>query len=330
MRAVVIPRAGGPEVLEFRETPEPVPGPEDLLIRVKAAALNRADLLQRRGRYPAPPDAPAEIPGLEFAGEVESHGDRAGAFRRGDRVMGILGGGGQAEKVALHHRLCMPVPPSMNWTGAAAIPEAFVTAYDAVFSRGALAPGEVLLVQAAASGVGTAASQLGKTGGATVIGLCRTAGKRDRLARLGVLDHLFDPAAPDIAERILHVSGGHGVDLVLDMVGASAWPLHARVLRERGRIVIIGLLGGARCEIDLGWLMSRRATIAGSVLRSRPLEEKIALIQEFSRRTLPLFAAGRLSACVDRTFPARKVADAHELMERNENVGKIVLEFGEG
>jgi NADPH:quinone reductase-like Zn-dependent oxidoreductase len=216
----------------------------------------------------------------------------------------------------------------MSWIDAAAIPEAFITAFDALFARGRLAPGEVLLVQAAGSGVGTAAVQLACAAGATVIGLSRTAVKRERLAREG-LEHVFDPGDSGVADRVLHVGGGHGVDLVLDMVGAAAWPLHARVLRERGRIVIIGLLGGARCEIDFGWLMNRRATISGSVLRARPLEEKIALVQEFSRRALPLFAQGKLKARVDRTLPLQRVAEAHELMERNENLGKIVLEIGD-
>jgi putative PIG3 family NAD(P)H quinone oxidoreductase len=324
MRAVLITRPGDPEVLALRDLPDPEPGPEDLLIRVRASALNRADLLQRRGRYPAPAGAPADIPGLEFAGEVRHCGPLAHGFRRGDRVMGILGGGGHAEQVALHHRLCLRIPPSLSWERAAAIPEAFLTAYDAMFAQGRLAAGETVLVQAAASGVGTAALQLGRVAGARVIGLCRTRRKREQLEEAG-FKPVFDPAEKNVADRILHAAGNDGVDLVLDMVGASAWPLHARVLRERGRIVVIGLLGGARGEIDLALLMARRATLTGSVLRSRPLEERIALVQRFGRRILPLLAAGRVRPWVDRAYPMRDIAVAHAVMERNENLGKIVL-----
>jgi putative PIG3 family NAD(P)H quinone oxidoreductase len=323
MRVVSITGPGGPEALEIRDAPDPVPGPEDLLVRVRAAALNRADLLQRRGLYPAPPDAPPDIPGLEFAGEVEVCGERVSAFRNGDRVMGILGGGGQAERVALHHRLCMRLPPTMDWTEAASLPEAFLTAYDALFRQGELGAGEVLLVQAAASGVGTAAVQLGRVAGATVIALSRTPSKRERLERMG-FERVLDPGDPGVTDEILRASRG-GVDLILDLVGAAAWKTHTTVLRSRGRIVVIGLLGGPRCEVDLAWLMGARATLRGSVLRSRSLEEKITLVQEFSKRILPLFASGKLSTCVDRSVPFREVADAHAVMERNENVGKIVL-----
>lgn len=324
MRAVVITRPGGPEVLELREVEDPLPGPEELLVRVRAASLNRADLLQRRGLYPAPPGAPAEIPGLEFAGEVEARGERAGAHPPGARVMGILGGGGQAEKVVLHHRLCMPVPAGLSWEQAAAIPEVFLTAYDALHVRGRLARGETALIQAAASGVGTAALQLAAAAGARTIGLARGSHKRMLLEKAGFAP-LFDPAEERVAERIVEAAGGRGVDVILDLVGAAAWPLHARVLREGGRIVVIGVLGGARCEIDLGVLMRKRATLVGSVLRSRSLAEKADLTREFAARALPLFAQGRLRAWIDRTLPLERVREAHEVMERNENVGKIVL-----
>jgi len=324
MRAVVITRPGGPEVLELREVPDPLPGPEELLVRVRAASLNRADLLQRRGLYPAPPGAPAEIPGLEFAGEVEACGPRATGHAPGDRVMGILGGGGQAEKLVLHHRTCMPVPRSLTWEQAAAIPEAFLTAYDALHVQGRLAADESVLVQAAGSGVGTAAFQLARAGGGSPIGLTRTAEKRRRLEEAG-LRPVFDPDDPSAPDRVIRATGGRGVDLILDLVGAAAWPLHARVLAERGRIVVIGLLSGSRCEIDLGLLMKKRATLVGSVLRSRSLDEKAALTREFAERMLPLFSRGTLSPWVHCSFPLHRVRDAHALMERNENLGKIVL-----
>jgi len=324
MRAVVITRPGGPEVLELREVEEPLPGPEELLVRVRAASLNRADLLQRRGLYPAPPGAPAEIPGLEFAGQVEARGGQAGAFAPGDRVMGILGGGGQAERVVLHHRLCMPVPAGLGWAEAAAIPEVFLTAYDALLIRGRLARGETALIQAAASGVGTAALQLAGAAGARAIGLARSAHKRRLLEEAG-LGPVLDPADERVADRVLQASDGRGVDVVLDVIGAAAWPLHSRVLREGGRIVVIGVMGGSRCEVDLGVLMRKRATLAGSVLRARSLDEKAALTREFAARVLPLFAQGRLRPWIDRVLPLREVREAHARMERNENVGKIVL-----
>jgi len=324
MRAVVIPRPGGPEVLEIRELPVPDYGSEELLVGVRAAALNRADLLQRLGRYPAPPDAPTHVPGLEFAGEVEACGDRVRGFRPGDRVMGILGGGGCAERVALHERLCMAVPPAMGWQEAAAIPEAFLTAFDALFERGQLAAGEVVLIHAAASGVGTAAVQLARICGARTIALSRTAAKRRRLESMGV-ESVLDPSTPRLAEAVRLASGGRGVDLVLDLLGRSAWSLNLEVLRERGRLVVIGLMGGSNVELDLAQLMGKRLTLIGSVLRNRPLEEKVALVQQFSRRILPLFAAGSLSPVIGHSFPLGSVAQAHALMERNESFGKVVL-----
>jgi putative PIG3 family NAD(P)H quinone oxidoreductase len=324
MRAVVITRPGGPEVLEFRDISDPSYGPEHVVVAIRATALNRADLLQRRGLYPAPPDAPADIPGLEFAGEVESCGARVRSLRTGDRVMGILGGGGHAEKTALHERLCMPIPPTLSWEEAAAIPEAYLTAYDALFRRAGLSRGEAVLVQAAGSGVGTAAVQLAASAGARVIGLSRTSDKRSRLEGAGP-ELVLDPSSPDAAERIMEQTDGVGVDVVIDLVGAAAWPLHARVLRECGRLVMIGLMGGARCNIDLALVLSKRLTLAGSVLRSRPLEEKIELVQEFSQRILPQFADGRLEPWIDRALSLSQVAEAHAVMERNENLGKIVM-----
>lgn len=330
MRAVVITRPGGPEVLQFREVPDPAFGPEEVLVRVEATALNRADLLQRMGRYPAPPGAPAEIPGLEFAGRVEDHGPRVRGLEVGDRVMGILGGGGYAEKVALHERLCLRVPPALGAHEAAAIPEAFLTAYDALFRQGRLGAGEVVLVHAAASGVGTAAAQLAAVSGASIIGLSRTVAKRERLEQLGIFSQVLDPQRGDLVDAIRLAAGGNGVDLVIDLLGGSVWELNCEVLRECGRLVLLGLLGGSRARVDLLELMRKRLTIRGTVLRSRPLEEKVALVQEFGRRVLPLLAAGRIRCTVDRQFDLSQASEAHALMERNENFGKIVLTVGEG
>jgi putative PIG3 family NAD(P)H quinone oxidoreductase len=324
MRAVVISRPGGPEVLELKEIPEPTCGPEQLLVKIRATALNRADLLQRRGLYPAPEDAPQEVPGLEFAGEVELKGAEVRGFEIGERVMGILGGGGYAEKVVLHQGLCMKIPSALSCAEAAAVPEAFLTAYDALYRQAKLRPEESLLVQAAGSGVGTAALQLAAVEGVRVIGLSRSAAKRRRLEKLGA-GPVFDSRAENLAEMARRWNGGEGFDVILDMIGASAWPLHCRLLRSRGRMVIIGLMGGARCEIDLALLLRNRWTILGSVMRSRRLEEKIELTADFTSRMMPLLESGRLRPCIDRTLDISRVAEAHAAMERNENLGKIVL-----
>jgi NADPH2:quinone reductase len=327
MRAVVISRPGGPEVLELRTVPDPACGQQELLVNIRATALNRADLLQRRGLYPAPPDSPQDIPGLEFAGEVESRGAGAHDFDTGDRVMGILGGGGYAEKVALHQGLCIKVPPALSWEQAAAIPEAFLTSYDALHRQARLAQGEFLLVQAAGSGVGTAALQLAALVGAQAIGLSRSSSKRRQLERLGA-GPVLDPLREDLIAAVLERTAGEGVDVILDMLGAAAWPLHSKLLRSRGRLVIIGLMGGERCEIDLALLLRKRWIIQGSVMRSRTLGEKIELTQEFSRRIMPLFESGRLQPRIDRTLDLSRAAEAHAVMERNENLGKIVLTLG--
>ncbi len=324
MKAVVITRPGGPEVLSIREMPEPEVGPEEVRVAVRATALNRADVLQRLGRYPAPPGSPADVPGLEFAGEVETCGGRAQRFRPGNRVMGIVGGGGHAEKVVVHERVCLPVPPSLGFEEAAAVPEAFLTAYDALYLRGRLEPGEVVLITAAGSGVGTAAVEIAAVAGARVVALSRTEEKRRRLEGLGA-EAALDPEAADILERVRSLSGDGGADLALDLVGAAGWDLLMEALAPRGRLVLVGTLGGARVEADLSVLMRKRLTVVGTVLRTRPLEEKIALVQAFSRGMLPLLAAGRLRPVVDRVLPLGEVALAHELLERNATFGKIVL-----
>jgi putative PIG3 family NAD(P)H quinone oxidoreductase len=324
MRALTILRPGGPEVLELREVPDPVIGPEDVLVRVAASALNRADVLQRRGLYPAPPGAPADIPGLEFAGEVASRGALVETLQVGDRVMGIVGGGGHAEKVRIHERLCLRIPPGMSFEDAAAVPEAFLTAFDALFLRGGLIPGEAILLNAAGSGVGTAATAIATVAGARVIASSRSADKRRRLEKLGVC-RVIDPAAGDVAESIRLAAGGEGVTLAVDFLGASSWALNLDVLAVRGRLVLVGTMGGTKVEADLSTLMRKRITVVGTVLRSRPLEEKIQLVQAFAKTMLPLLAAGRLQPVVDRIVPLEDAASAHAAMERNENFGKIVL-----
>ena len=324
MRALTILRPGGTEVLRIGTTADPVIGPEDVLVRVRASALNRADILQRRGLYPAPPGYPADIPGLEFSGEVASCGPRVGRLQPRDRVMGIVGGGGQAEKLSIHERLCLVIPPGMSFEEAAAVPEAFLTAYDALFVRAGLQPGELVLLHAAGSGVGTAAAAMATVAGARVIALSRSADKRRRLESMG-LHRVCDPTAPEVVETIRMASGGGGVDVVIDVLGASSWDMNVEVLASRGRLVLVGTMGGAKVEADLGALMRKRLTVVGTVLRSRPIEDKIELVQSFSRTMLPLLASGRLMPVVDRVLPLEDAATAHAIMERNENFGKIVL-----
>jgi len=309
MKALWIARHGGPEVLEIRDVPEPAAGPDDVVVRVRASGLNRADLLQRRGLYPPPPGVPAEIPGLELAGEVEACGARVTSLRPGDRVMAIVAGAGQAEYSALHERMALPIPGEMRFEDAAAIPEAFLTAYDALFARGGLRPGETVLIHAAASGVGLAAAAIAAITGAKVIALTRSEEKRKKLAALGY--ETSEPAS--------------GVDVVLDFLGASSWAGNVEVLLPKGRLVIIGTMSGSKVEADLSPILRKRLTVVGTVLRSRPIEEKIALTREFARTILPLIAGGRIRPVVDRVLPLSRAADAHGAMERNENFGKIVL-----
>jgi NADPH2:quinone reductase len=324
MKAVVITRHGGPEVLQVREVPDPQPGPGEVRVEVASAALNRADLLQRRGLYPAPPGCPEAIPGLEFAGRVEVRGAGVRRLRVGDRVMGIVGGGGYAERLVVHEKLCMPLPPALSWDEAAAFPEAFLTAFDALWNQARLTPGESMLLHAAASGVGTAAAQLGAVAGARVIGLCRSSSKRRQLKELGV-QFVFDPEQPQLADEILAAAGGEGVDLVVDLLGAASWNLNVTALRPQGRLVLLGLLGGSRAEVDLSVLLAKRLSVVGSVLRPRSLDERIRLVRQFNRSVIPLLAAGRVRPVIDRVFDWTEAVDAHRRMEANLNYGKIVL-----
>ncbi|MGH7543160.1 MAG: NAD(P)H-quinone oxidoreductase [Gemmatimonadota bacterium] len=324
MRAIRIVEPGGPEVLRMGEVPRPEPGPAEVLVRVRAAGVNRAEILQRRGHYPALPGWPADVPGLEFAGRVEAVGERVTERGVGDRVMGLVGGGGYAEYVVVHEREAIPVPESLSWEEAAAVPEVFVTAHDALFTRGRLRMGEAVLIHAVGSGVGTAAVQLARAVGARTLGTSRTASKLERAAELG-LDLAIRAGAEDFADAVLDATGGRGVDLILDLVGAGYLPRNLASLASLGRIVIVGLTAGSFAEIDLGIVLRKRITMVGTSLRSRPLEEKIAAVQAFARKALPLLADGRIRPVLDETFPMADAADAHRRMEANRNFGKIVL-----
>jgi NADPH2:quinone reductase len=325
VKAIVIPEYGGPEVLALRELPDPAPGPDDLLVRVRATALNRADVLQRRGLYPQPGPRPEhEIPGLEFAGEVEAAGARVLDFSPGDRVMGLLSGGGYAEKIVVQHRLASPVPESLTFEQAASVPEAFITAHDALVQCG-FSTGETVLVHAAGSGVGTAAIQIAKVMGASmVLGTAGSAEKLDAARELG-LDVGIDYRSESFADRVAEATGGRGVDVVLDFIGASYLEANLRALAEKGRMIVIGLMGGFSGDLPLGVLLQKRLQIRGTLLRARSLEEKAAATRAFEKAVLPHLATGRIRSVVDRVFPLAEAADAHRRMESNANFGKIVL-----
>jgi len=324
MKAIVIARPGGPEVLVPEERPAPEPGPGEIRVRVHASALNRADLLQRRGSYPAPPGAPADVPGLEYAGEVDAVGEGAGLWAVGNRVMGIVGGGGHAEYVVVHEREAIRVPQGLALEEAAAVPEAFLTAYDALFRQLDLKMGERLLIHAVGSGVGTAAVQLARAAGAMTIGTSRTPDKLRRAEALG-LEVGVDTGREDLAEAVNQATYGSGVHAVLDLVGGKLLEASLRVLALRGRLIVVGTTGGAKAEVDLGVLLRRRIQLIGTVLRTRPLEEKIALAREFSGSVLPLFSSGRIKPVVDSVFKFSDIRKAHERMEENASFGKIVL-----
>lgn len=326
MRAVVIRESGGPEVLEMGERPTPEPGAAQVRVRLRAAGVNRADLLQRRGGYPAPPGVPADIPGLEYAGEVDALGPGAALWNVGDRVMGIVGGGAYAEFVVVGEREAMGVPPNLDWAEAAAVPEAFLTAYDALFTRLKLGFGERLLIHAVGSGVGTAALQLARAAGARTLGTSRTADKLRRARGLG-LDTPIDTSLPEWPDAVRAATEGEGVDAVLDLVGGPVLEATLPLLAMQGRVALVGTVAGSRVEADLGLLLGRRARLVGTVLRARPPEEKMALAREFARRVVPLLASGRIRPVLERAFSFADAAGAHREMEANRNFGKLVLRW---
>ena len=324
MKSIVITRPGGPEVLAAEERPIPEPGPGEIRVRVQASALNRADVLQRMGSYPAPPGAPADVPGLEYAGEVDAVGEGAGLWAVGNRVMGIVGGGGHAEYVVVHEREAIRIPQNCTVEEAAAIPEAFLTSYDALFRQLDLKVGERVLIHAVGSGVGTAALQLARAAGAVTLGTSRTPEKLKRAEELG-LEVGIDTEREDLAEAVNQATYGSGVHAVMDLVGGKLLEASLRVLALRGRAIVVGTTAGSKAEIDLGLLLRRRLHLFGTVLRSRPLEEKIALAREFSGSVLPLLSSGRIKPVVDSAFRFADIAKAHERMQSNATFGKIVL-----
>lgn len=310
MRAVTIRE----QEIAIEQHPDPVPGAGEVLVRVRAAGLNGADMMQRRGLYPAPPGSPQDIPGLELAGEVAALGPGAGRFAEGERVMAIVGGGGQAELAVVHERQLMPVPDTLGWPAAGGLPEVFTTAHDALFTQAGLRPGEHLLVHGGAGGVGTAAIQLARASGARVTATVRREESRAQVAALGA--HAIAPEG----------FPAHGpFDVVLELVGAPNLPENLNALATGGRIVVIGVSAGAKSELNLLALMGKRARLHGSTLRARPLEEKALAARHLEREVLPLFADGTLTVPLAETLPLQDAAAAYERFAAGGKLGKIVL-----
>lgn len=323
MRAVVLEEKGGPEVLQLLDVPDPTAGPEEVLVEVVTTAVNRADLLQRMGLYPGPP-MEFEIPGLEFAGRVIGVGARVTEHAVGDLVMGINNGGCYAEKLAIHERLAMKVPAALPITDAGGFPEVFITAWDALVRQGGLTSGRWALVHAGASGVGTAAIQIAKTLGAR-IAVTASAGKHDVCHALGA-DVVIDYHTDDFVDSVKQATGGAGVDVVLDVIGGEYLPRNVASLAMGGRIIQVGVMAGKPVPFDVGSLLMKRATVTGTTLRARPLEEKIAITREFAAQLLPHVAAGTLKPVIDSRYPLEEIAAAHTRMGENANAGKLIID----
>lgn len=327
MKAIIISSFGGVEGLEIRAVADAPPATLDRVrVRVRAAGLNRADILQRMGRYPAPPGYPQEIPGIEFAGEVETIGEEVRSWKIGDRVFGLIGGGGQAEYVTVPENQLAPVPANLDWAEAAAVPEVFMTAHDALFTQCRLTSGEHVLIHAAGSGVGTAAIQLVKAAGAFACGTSRTAEKLERAKEFGLDASVVVDADPvEFAEAAKKWTDGKGVNVTLDLVGAAYLAANLQSLATRGRLIFVGTTSGSKAEIDYSIVMSKRLTVIGTSLRPRPAEEKATATRLFAQQVVPLLASGAVRAVIDRVFKMEDVRAAHERIESNESFGKVVL-----
>ena len=323
MRAVVLRAHGGPEVLTFEDVASPECGEQDIVVTVAATALNRADLLQRMGFYPNPFPSGPEIPGLEFAGTVAAIGDKVTAWSVGEAVMGITSGGAYAEQLVIHERQAMAVPSGMALHDAAGIPEVFITAWDALVVQGGLTSGRWAMVHAGASGVGTAAIQICKAIGARIVVTC-SGGKVAACRALGA-DVVVDYGTQDFVAEVATATGGVGVDVILDVIGGDYVERNVASLTIKGHIIQVGVMAGKPVPFNVGLLLGKRASITGTVLRARPLEEKIAISQRFAAEMLPLFSTGQLKPVIDSTYSFADIAKAHEYMASNANVGKIVI-----
>jgi putative PIG3 family NAD(P)H quinone oxidoreductase len=329
MKAVVITEFGGVDVLEIGEVEKPsIKNANDVLVRVRAAALNRADLLQRRGRYPAPKGFPQEIPGLEFAGEVVAVSDDVSSLKIGDRVFGITGGAAQAEFVCANENELAIIPENLNWVEAAAIPEAFITAHDALITQAKLKKGESVLIHAVGSGVGLAAVQLAKAFGAFCCGTSRTEDKIERVKMFGLDNGVVVDEPSQFVDSTKSWTQGMGANVILDLVGGNYFPANLDALALKGRLVLIGTTAGAKAEFEFFKLMAKRATIIGTVLRSRSSEEKAEATKLFANDVIPLLAKGSVRPVIDSVFEIKDARKAHERLESNETFGKVVLRLG--
>jgi putative PIG3 family NAD(P)H quinone oxidoreductase len=327
MKAIIIREPGDPTVLELREVPEPEIPRDHVRVRVAFAGVNRADLMQRAGFYPAPPGVPSDVPGLEYAGTIDALGPGATRYAVGDRVFGLVGGGGYAEKLIAHEREVAPVPTGLSDPEAAASPEAFITAYDALVVRGRLQPGERVLVHAAGSGVGTAAVQVARALGCFVVGTSRTADKLERCRALGMNAGIV-PVNGAFAAEVAELTGKRGVDVVIDLVGGDYTRESIAACATLGRLVLVGLTAGASATLPLGDVLRKRLTLVGTMLRARPLEEKIEAAQLLSRSLSPWLSEGRVRPVVDRVFPLSEASAAHAYVAANTSFGKVLLDVG--
>ena len=326
MQAVWISTFGGPEVLEIRTVGKPLISDDHVLVRVRASSLNRADLLQRQGKYPPPPGFPAEIPGMEFAGEVAEVGPSVRLWKPGQRVFGLIGGGAHAEYVLTYEHLLAEIPANLDWVQAAAVPEVFITAHDALWTQAQLRPGETVLIHAVGSGVGLAAVQLARAIQAVPYGTSRTADKIEKSKPIGledglVLNHNFDDL-PSAAEKW---TTGKGINVLLDLVGGSYVKASQKAMAHKGRMILVGTVAGGSYELDARYVMSKRLQIRGTVLRSRSLEEKIVATRLFASEVVPLLARGIIRPNVDSVFPLAEIRKAHQRLESNETFGKVVV-----
>lgn len=310
--------------MRIEDVPMPSAQRSEVRVKVKATAVNRADLLQRKGKYPPPADAPQQVPGLEFAGVIDEVGEFVTDWSVGDRVFGLCGGGSYAEYVVVHGRTIAPIPSNMTFVEAAGVPEVFITAYDALVTQMKLSPGDNVLINAVGSGVGTAALQIVNALGGRPIGTTRSQSKLDRAKDYGLKDGIV-VADGKFADKVNSITGGRGVDLVLELNGGAYVSEDIACMAPRGRLTVVGLVAGAAAQVDLSRVLSRRLEIRGTTLRMRPLEEKIAATVVFARQIVPLFEMGSLKPVIDVTFPLDKVADAHEFVESDKNFGKVIL-----
>ena len=327
MTAITISKHGPPEVLEAADVPVPMPGAEELLVRVRAAGVNRADCMQRVGSYPMPPGVGELVPGLEIAGEVEAVGSAVTDYAPGDRVFGLVAEGAYAEYAVIDSGLAMPIPKQWDYVTAAAVTEVYATANETLFEVGGLAAGESVLIHAGASGVGSAGVQMAKQAGARVFFTVGSEEKRDKVSALGA-DHGILYKEADFVEEARRLTGGDGVDQVEDFVGAAYLMRNLSVLKTAGRLVLVGQLSGTAAELEMNRVIGKRLTIRGFTLRPQSIPEKRAIIGRLRNRWLPLLAEGRIKPIVYATFPLERAAEAHKMMEANENFGKIILTVG--